>query len=100
MIASRCTTLYPRPIVDEQGWPFDKGLEYLIAALHYTNVSEEDASRKLETLVEVVDRELEQKKAIIERDPEVRAKRQKLYQTFGTDLGSIIPMKRRSSSCL
>lgn len=51
---------------------------------------------KLDALVSIVDQEVEQQKEVIKQDPEVKSKRQKVYQTFGKVLGSMSPIKRRS----
>ena len=94
LIVNHNKTLYPRPIVERQGWAFDKGIEYLIAAFHHANTTKDDVTKKLEDLVKVIDREVEEEKEIIKRDPEIRSKRQKLYQAFGRVVGSISPTKR------
>lgn len=90
------TILFPRPIIEEQGQSFTKGQMYLVAAFHHAGISKDEAMEKLDALVSIVDQEVEQQKEVIKQDPEVKSKRQKVYQTFGKVLGSMSPTKRRS----
>lgn len=95
MLLSR-TILFPIPIVEERGRPFYKGQMYLVAAFHHAEISKAEMMEKLDALVSVVDEEVEQQKEVIKQDPEVKSKRQKVYQAFGKALGSMSPTKRRS----
>ena len=92
---ARHEVLFPVP-VSEQGRQFSKGRNYLIAAIHFANLDSKTTEQKLDTLAKWVGREVDYQKEIIKRDPEVRSKRQKLFSTFGINLGNVSPAKRRS----
>ncbi len=82
--------IFPRPVA-RQGRPFSKGMDYLIGAFHHADTPEDVAIKKLDTLVKTVDQYIEQEKERVNRDPEVMAKRRKLYHSFGLALGSTFP---------
>ncbi|KAL8903134.1 MAG: hypothetical protein Q9207_004121 [Kuettlingeria erythrocarpa] len=87
--------LFPRPLED-QGRPFYKGVDYLVAAFYIANLKKSAVTEKLDHLVQCVSQEFEYKKAIYKEVPEVKSKRQKLYRAYGIALGAISPTKRQS----
>ena len=87
--------LFPRP-VEGQGRPFYKGMDYMIAAFHHAETPNTVVIKKLDDLAATLDRDLEQEKETMKRDPEVTSKRRKLFQSFGIAVGNISPSKRRS----
>ena len=93
MICDR-KVLFPEPL-EHQGRVFYKGHIYLVVAFHEANTSKAEVEEKLDALAEKVDEELELQKDIVKRDPDVSAKRQKLFGSFGFH-GNISPVKRRS----
>ncbi|KAF6238616.1 hypothetical protein HO173_003122 [Letharia columbiana] len=87
--------LFPRP-VQGQGRQFLKGMDYLVAAFHYANTPKEVVVKKLDALTTTLDQALEREMEVVKRDPEVKSKRRKLFQSFGVAFGNISPSKRRS----
>ncbi len=94
--------LFPEPLNDSenpalnQGWPFYKGHEYVIAAFFYAKMSKSAVIEKLDMLQASVKEVIEEEVAKFKQVPEIKWKRQKLFRVFGLDLGSISPQKRRS----
>ena len=87
--------LFPPPVKD-QGRPFYKGMDYLIAALHHADIPTDVIVKKLNDLAATLDQALEQEKEVVKQDPEVSSKRRRLFHSFGVALESISPKKRRS----
>ncbi|KAI4157103.1 MAG: hypothetical protein L6R39_000766 [Caloplaca ligustica] len=98
LISDRETVLFPRPTsFSAQGNPFYKGHRYLVAAFHLAQLSKGAMVDKLDTLVERLQYEIELQKEVVKRDPEVQAKRRKLYGSFNLG-GQLSPRKRMSIS--
>ncbi|KAL8788895.1 MAG: hypothetical protein Q9213_001418 [Squamulea squamosa] len=89
------SVLFPMP-VDEQGHEFYKGAEYLVAAFYHANIDKSVMVEKLDALAMSISQDLEYHKNIVKEIPVVKSKRQKLFQDFGINLGSISPTKRLS----
>ncbi|KAI4191060.1 MAG: hypothetical protein L6R41_000375 [Letrouitia leprolyta] len=87
--------LFPSP-VEDQGRPFTKGIDYLVAAIHLAKLDKATTIGKLDALARTVKEELDHQKDMMKDIPEIRAKRQKLFRAFGVNLGNISPAKRRS----
>lgn len=87
--------LFPEPM-DDQGQPFSKGHDYLIAAFDAAEILPNIVAGKITMLVEIVDAEVEDKKEEVKRDPEIVLKRRKLFHSFGVALRDMSPVKRRS----
>ena len=91
------TVLFPTPISEvDNGRTFAKPREYLIAAFHFANVSKQAVVEKLDILVELVENDVERTKESIKREPEVRSKRRRLFESVGERFRSMSPTKRRS----
>lgn len=86
--------LFPDPIVEEQGRPFYKGQDYMIAAFFHSGVDLQDFATMLDGLVAIVEQDIERRKKVIKADPEVRSTREKVYKAFGKAVWS--PKKRHS----
>ncbi|KAL8936160.1 MAG: hypothetical protein Q9216_005079, partial [Gyalolechia sp. 2 TL-2023] len=87
--------LFPHP-VEDQGRPFGKGPDYLVAAFYFAKLDKATVDVKLDDLAKIVRQEVEYQKDLIKNLPEVRSKRQKLFRAFGIDIGNISPAKRHS----
>lgn len=94
LIFDRDKVLFPYPTF-EQGRPFYKGNLYLIAAFHNAGISIDLVTRKLDALTATLNQDLELQKQIVERDPEVTDKRQKLFHAYGA-LRNMSPSQRQS----
>ena len=86
--------LFPDPMED-QGQPFYKSRRYLIAAFDASGLPKTAIARKFNELVSSVDAEMDDHKEIVKRDPEVVAKRRKLFHAFDV-LRDLSPAKRHS----
>ena len=82
--------LFPRP-VEGVGRPFYKGMDYLIAALHYAGIGRDEVVGKLNRLAAKLDEALEQQVEVVKWDPEVMDKRQRLFGSFGMVLEDGMP---------
>jgi len=81
---------------EDQGRPFYKGIDYVVAAIQQSGLSKPQMQAKLKELEKLVDAEVEGQKDFVRKDPEVSSKRQKLFQLYGKVLRSVSPSKRRS----
>ena len=88
--------LFPKPIIEEQGRGFQKPVHYLAVAFHQAKTSREDVVKKLDELAAILDQSIEATTDNLTRDPEIKPKRQRLFQAFGERLGSLSPKKRRT----
>ncbi len=95
MIFDDYEVLFPSP-VEEQGRPFYKGVDYVVAALQHANLSMSEIRAKLKELEKLVDAEVENLMQSVMKDPEIVSKRQKLFGLYGKVLRSVSPSKRRS----
>lgn len=88
MIFDEYEILFPSP-VEEQGRPFYKGVDYVVAALQRSGLLMPGIRMKLEELEEMVDAEVEGLVRFVIKDPEIVAKREKLFGLFGEVAGSV-----------
>ncbi|KAL9013486.1 MAG: hypothetical protein Q9173_001820 [Seirophora scorigena] len=92
--------LFPRPFED-QGRPFMKGHDYLIAAFHLANFTKSVMVDKLDALARRIKVTFDHERAIHKEKSELEPKRRKVYKVFGINLGNMSPQKRRSrGQCL
>ncbi|KAL8746344.1 MAG: hypothetical protein Q9184_007758 [Pyrenodesmia sp. 2 TL-2023] len=95
LIVERSKFLFPAPLED-QGRPFYKGKDYLVAAFYLAKLKKPAIIEKLDHLVECVHQDFEYEKAFYKEMLEVKSKRQKLYRAYGIVLGAVSPSKRQS----
>lgn len=96
MLRERADVLFPRP-VEEQGLWFGKGVTYLAKAFVIAGLSKAVIQQKLDALVVIIQRDIEEQLRIVKEVPEVKTKRQKLWQVLGK-VGNMSPVKSRSRS--
>ena len=82
----RRSSLFPKPVDDEQGRPFYKGLQYLAAAFEVAQMPTEVVIQKLDALIAVLDPILESCKEFLLKDPGFISKRRRAYAAFGVTL--------------
>ncbi|KAI4090307.1 MAG: hypothetical protein LQ344_004855 [Seirophora lacunosa] len=87
--------LFPSPFED-QGRPFMKGHEYLVAAFHQANLTKQVIVDKLDALARLIKVTFDHERAIHKEKSELEPKRRKVYKVFGINLGNVSPRKRRS----
>ncbi|KAL8782335.1 MAG: hypothetical protein Q9213_005456 [Squamulea squamosa] len=90
--------LFPWPNLQDQGRPFNKGRDYLIAAFAKANTLPKEAIQKLDGLVAAVHQGLELSREFHKQIPEVASKRQKFFHSWGIRGGNMSPAKRWSLS--
>ncbi|KAL8880341.1 MAG: hypothetical protein Q9198_002230 [Flavoplaca austrocitrina] len=92
--------LFPLPLGNtpssNQGRPFYKGHDYLVAAFYHAKMTKEAVVKKLDELVVSINQVFKEEEAMYKEEPELKSKRQKLFHAFGINLGSTSPWKRRS----
>ncbi len=82
--------LFPSP-VEDQGRPFYKGVDYVVAAFQQAGSSIREIRTKLKQLETVVDAEVEGLMRFVMQDTGIVAKREKLFGLYGKALGSVYP---------
>ncbi|KAL8941742.1 MAG: hypothetical protein Q9216_002070 [Gyalolechia sp. 2 TL-2023] len=85
--------LFPHP-ADGQGWNFDKGPRYLVAAFHTAALDRNTIGTMLNALRRSIEMGSKLNRQLIKRSETVQGKRQKLFHSFR--VGVISPKKRRS----
>ncbi|KAL8668278.1 MAG: hypothetical protein Q9168_007089 [Polycauliona sp. 1 TL-2023] len=92
--------LFPSPMSDmpslNQGRPFYKGHDYLVAAFYLAKMTKTDTVSRLDQLVQSVQEVFVEEEEMYKQEPELKSKRQKLFHAFGINLGSTSPWKCRS----
>jgi hypothetical protein len=81
MISSFGPVLFPQSF---SRCEFEKGTEYLIAAMHTANISLRGAEKKLEVLSKVVSDDVEDQMELMSREVHVMIKRRKLFEACGS----------------
>jgi len=95
MIFDDYEVLFPSPI-EEQGRPFYKGVDYVVAALQQTGLSMPDIRAKLKEIEKLVDANVEGLMHFVMKYPEITSKREKLFGLYDKVVRSVSPSIRRS----
>ena len=78
--------LFPRPVDEDQGRPFYKGLEYLAAAFEVAQLPIQAVDQKLDALIAGLDPMLDSHKELLLNDSSSISKRKRAYAAFGIAL--------------
>ena len=96
MLRERADVLFPSPVAKQGQW-FSKGVSYVAIALTDAGLSKAIMEEKLDALVVIVERDLQEQTKIVREVPDVKTTRQKLWQVLGK-VGNMSPVKSRSRS--
>ena len=96
MLRERASVLFPRPVQNQGQW-FSKGVDYVVTAFVVAGLSTAVIQQKLDALVVIIERDVQEQTRIVKEVPEVKMKRQKLWEALGK-VGNMSPVKSRSRS--
>ncbi len=96
MLRERASVLFPHPAHNQGRW-FSKGVSYIGTALTLSSLSVAVIRQKLDVLVVIIEGELKQQAQLVKEVPEVKSKRQKLWEVLRR-VGNMSPVESRFRS--